>query len=169
MGASLIFTYSSRLWRRQLVILWTLRVKSTLEAPSLSLRKSSGASHITIWLSRRSLLFGELWREQELIQTYRYTDFLVNEIMLNGTVVHLTDDKAPKFQPSSQACLELYISALDSLASHTADHCNRMKIFWDNPKRWETLLRLRMYVFLTDVFHVVLLFGRHVFPSELFR
>ncbi|RDL32109.1 uncharacterized protein BP5553_09511 [Venustampulla echinocandica] len=31
----------------------------------------------------------------------RYTDFLVHEIALDGTVVHLTDDKAPVFKPLS--------------------------------------------------------------------
>jgi hypothetical protein len=94
----------------------------------------------------------------------------VNEIMLNGTVVHLTDDKAPKFQPSSQACLDLCSSALNSLASHTADHCpNRTEMFRGDPNCWETLPRLRMYVFLTDLFHVALLFGGHVFSSKLSR
>jgi hypothetical protein len=34
--------------------------------------------------------------------TTRYTDFIVNEIALDGTVVHLTTDKAPNFRPAAK-------------------------------------------------------------------
>jgi hypothetical protein len=83
----------------------------------------------------------------------------VNEITLNGTVLHLTDDKARQFQPSSKACYDLCISTLDSTTSYslaldTADYFNRKKMVQENAKlSRETLLRLRMYVILTDPIH----------------
>jgi hypothetical protein len=46
-----------------------------------------------------------------LTSTTRYTDFIVNEIALDGTVIHLTTDKAPKFRAvanvSPPNCLSL--------------------------------------------------------------
>lgn len=38
----------------------------------------------------------------------RYTDFLVNEIAPDGTVVHLTDDKVPKFKDVKKASLYVH-------------------------------------------------------------
>lgn len=37
-----------------------------------------------------------------LIISARYTDFIVNEIAPDGTVVHLATDKVPKFRPSAK-------------------------------------------------------------------
>jgi hypothetical protein len=38
---------------------------------------------------------------------FRYTDFIVNEIAPGGTVVHLTNDRAPKFKPTPKVSLLL--------------------------------------------------------------
>jgi hypothetical protein len=45
----------------------------------------------------------------------RYTDFIVNEIALDGTVIHLTSDRAPKFKPVAK------VSSLDRSPSYDAE------------------------------------------------
>jgi hypothetical protein len=50
--------------------------------------------------TKLSLYFG-YW----LTGIYRYTDFLVNEIAPDGSIVHLTDDAAPKFKDVTKASI----------------------------------------------------------------
>jgi hypothetical protein len=42
-----------------------------------------------------------------LITSYRYTDFLVNEVTLDGKVVHLTDTDVPRRKPANKVSPEL--------------------------------------------------------------
>ncbi|KAG0648526.1 tRNA pseudouridine(13) synthase [Hyphodiscus hymeniophilus] len=53
---------------------------------------------IALWSLRILFVFERL----RLMREHRYTDFLVNEIAPNGTVVHLADDKAPKFKDGNK-------------------------------------------------------------------
>jgi hypothetical protein len=53
----------------------------------------------------------EFW----LTWSSRYTDFLVNEIALDGTVVHLTDDRAPNFKATSRVSFTSCLSSFDEI------------------------------------------------------
>lgn len=44
-------------------------------------------------------------RDDKLITSYRYTDFLVNEVTLDGKVVHLTDINAPRRKAANKVSL----------------------------------------------------------------
>lgn len=64
---------------------------------------------------------------------FRYTDFIVNEIAPGGTVVHLTNDKAPKFKPTPKVRV-CCCAALPHAHSISVFNCPRALRPFSNPR-----------------------------------
>jgi len=55
-----------------------------------------------------------------LITSYRYTDFLVNEVTLDGNVVHLTDTSVPRHKTAPKVNFKIVLCYTGSVE---ADLC----------------------------------------------